>query len=179
VPPEKLVFLDEAGVQSNMTRLRGRALSGQRLVAKVPHGHWHTTTIIAAVRLTGPVAPAVFDGPTNTDVFRAYVAQVLVQALGPGDVVVMDNLAPHKAAGIETMIQATGASVRYLPPYSPDFNPIENMWSKVKTHVRSANARTFDTLTTAAADALARVRPAHCQGFFKNCHYATSSMEPL
>jgi hypothetical protein len=116
IPPEKLVFLDESGVQTNMTRLRGRAPVGERLRVKVPQGHWQTTTIISAVRLAGPCAPAVFDGPTDTDVFRAYVEQVLVQALGPGDVVVMDNLAPHKAAGVAAAIERTGASARYLPP---------------------------------------------------------------
>jgi transposase len=162
-----------------MTRLRGRAPAGERLRAKVPHGHWMTTTIIAAVRLAGPCAPAVFDGPTEGAVFKAYVEQVLVKVLAPDDVVVMDNLASHKAAGIQEAIEKTGARVRYLPPYSPDFNPIENMWSKVKSHVRATGARTFETLITTVAQALDRVTPQDCLGFFQNCQYATSLVEPL
>jgi transposase len=159
-----------------MTRLRGRALVGERLMAKAPHGHWMTTTMICAVRLSGPCAPAVFDGPTDSEVFRAYVEQVLVPALLPGDVVVMDNLAPHKAAGIEQAIERAGATVRYLPPYSADFNPIEKMWSQIKSHLRAMAARTFETLITAIGDALDRVTPQHCRGFFNSCQYATSSV---
>ncbi len=157
VPPGKLVFLDESGAQTNMTRLRGRALVGERLLAKAPHGHWMTTTMICAVRLSGPCAPAVFDGPTDSDVFRAYVQQVLVKSLLPGDVVVMDNLAPHKAAGIREAIEKVGATVRYLPPYSADYNPIEKMWSQIKSHLRAACARTFQTLLHAIGNALHRV----------------------
>jgi len=159
-----------------MTRLRGRSLVGERLAAKAPHGHWMTTTMICAVRLSGPCAPAVFDGPTDSELFRAYIEQVLVPALTPGDVVVMDNLAPHKAAGIKEAIESTGASVRYLPPYSADFNPIEKMWSQVKSHLRATAARTFDALVRAIADALDRVTPHHCGGFFNSCRYATSSV---
>ena len=146
---------------------------GQRLVAKVPHGHWQTSTIISAIRRTGPFAPAVFDGPADTETFRAYVRQVLAPALRPGEIVVMDNLAPHRAAGIEAAIQAAGADVLYLPPYSPDFNPIEAMWSKVKAHLRKAAARTFGTLCDAVAEALTCITANDCQGFFQNCGYAT------
>lgn len=160
-------------MSTDMTRLRGRANVGERLVAKVPGSHWHTSTIIAAVRLSGVFAPAIFDGPTDTEVFRAYVEQVLAKALSPGDVVIMDNLAPHKAAGIKEAIEVAGATVLYLPPYSPDFNPIECLWSKVKQFVRSTNARTFDTLSDGVAAALDTVSPSDCQGYFSSCGYAT------
>lgn len=173
------MFLDESGAKSNLTRLWGRCPVGERLIAKVPHGHWQTSTIISAIRLSGPFAPAVFDGPADTDTFRAYVEQVLAPALHPGEIVVMDNLSVHKAPGIESAIQAVGARVLYLPPYSPDFNPIEAMWSKVKSHLRSAAARTFDAVCHAVADALTRVTPTDCQGFFLNCGYATQNRNPL
>ena len=173
------MFLDESGTKSNLTRRRGRAPVGQRLVAKVPHGHWQSSTIISAIRLSGPFAPAVFDGPADTDTFRAYVEQVLAPNLRPGEIVVMDNLSAHKAPGIESAIQAVGASVLYLPPYSPDFNPIEAMWSKVKSHLRSAAARTFETICNAVADALTRVTTTDCQGYFQNCGYATTTVNPL
>jgi transposase len=173
IPPEKLVFLDESGVQTNMTRLRGRCLSGERLAAKVPHGHWQTTTIISAVRLAGRCATGVFNAPADTDIFLAYLEQVLAPTLAEGDVVVMDNLQPHKAAGVAAILAKAGAELRYLPPYSPDFNPIECMWSKVKSLVRSACARSFETLVEAVAGAIASVTPGDCLGFFQNCGYAT------
>jgi len=156
-----------------MTRLRGRALSGARLPAKVPHGHWQTTTIISAVRLSGRCATGVFNAPADTDIFLAYLEQVLAPTLVPGDVVVMDNLQPHKAAGVAAILAKVGAELRYLPPYSPDFNPIECMWSKVKSLVRSASARSFETLVEAVAGAIAAVTPSDCLGFFQNCGYAT------
>ena len=164
--------MNESGAQSNMCRLRGRSPVGQRLVAKVPHGHWKTTTIIAAVGLRGAFSPAAFDGPTDREVFRAYVDQVLVPRLRPDDIVVMDNLSPHKAAGVREAIESVGATVLYLPPYSPDYNPIENMWSKLKTHLRSAAARTFDDLCDAIAAGLKAITQNDCQGFFQNCGYA-------
>jgi len=170
---KQLVFLDESGVSTDLTRLRGRALVGDRLVAQVPGGHWHTSTIIAAVRLSGVFAPAIFDGPTDSELFRAYVQQVLAKALEPGDVVVMDNLAPHKASGIKEAIESVGASVLYLPPYSPDFNPIECLWSKVKQYLRSLAARTFDALSDGLAAALDTVTTSDCKGYFLNCGYAT------
>ena len=143
---ERLVFIDESGAQTNMARLRGRCDKAERLRARQPHGHWKTTTMISAIRIDGPVAPFVVEGAVDAEVFRAYVAQVLVPALRAGDVVVMDNLQPHKAAGVREMIEAAGARVLYLPPYSPDFNPIEPMWSKVKQRLRSIAARTVDAL---------------------------------
>lgn len=139
----------------------------------MPQGHWQTTTVISAVRLTGPFAYAVFDGPTDREVFGAYVGQVLVRELRAGDVVVMDNLSPHKAAGIREAVESVGATVLYLPPYSPDFNPIEPLWSKVKQFLRKAAARTFDTLCEAIGAALKTITTKDCLGFFKNCGYAT------
>lgn len=138
----------------------------------MPHGHWQSSTIISAVRLSGPCASGVFDSSTDTDVFEAYVQQVLVPALQPGDVVVMDNLQTHKVKRIGELIASAGARTLFLPAYSPDLNPIENMWSKVKTLVRKAEARTFDAVVAAVGAALAKVTLEDCKGFFKNCGYA-------
>lgn len=156
-----------------MTRMGGRCPVGERLMSSAPCGHWQTTTVISAVRLSGPIAPAVFDGPTDSDVFKAYVEQVLVRELHPGDVVVMDNLSAHKSPAIGQIIEAAGAKLLYLPPYSPDFNPIENMWSKLKQFLRKVGARTFDTLCDAIANGLKMITSNDCQGFFQNCGYAT------
>jgi transposase len=172
VPAQKLVFLDESGAKTNMTRTRGRAPRGVRVIDKVPHGHWATTTMISAIRTTGPCAAAVVTGATDSDVFLAYVQHVLVPELKPGDVVILDNLQPHKAKGVREMIEAAGAKLLYLPPYSPDFNPIENMWSKVKQHLRSAAARTFDALQEAVTAALQTITPSDCAGYFRHCGYA-------
>ena len=130
--------------------------------------------MIGAVRLSGPCAAAIVDGPVDADVFRAYVSRVLVPALRPGDVVVMDNLQPHKAAGVREAVEAAGAALLYLPPYSPDYNPIENMWSKVKQHLRSAAARSFETLRDAVWAALDAVTGDDCRGFFDHCGYAAT-----
>jgi transposase len=167
------VFLDESGAQTNMARLRGRCDKGARLVARQPHGHWKTTTMISAIRVDGPCAPFVVEGAVDAEVFRTYVARVLVPALREGDVVVMDNLQPHKASGVREMIEAAGARVLYLPPYSPDFNPIEAMWSKVKQRLRSIAARTVDALFDAVGVAIDTVTAADCLGFFRGCGYAT------
>lgn len=172
--PDKLVFLDESGAQTNLARLRGRCPEGQRLVASAPHGHWKTYTMPAAVRTDGPFAEALIDGPVDGEVFKAYVRFVLVPNLRPGDVVVMDNLQPHKAAGVRGMIEAAGATLLYLPPYSPDYNPIENMWSKVKQLLRSAAARTFDALQQAVWAALDAVTANDCRGFFAHCGYSAT-----
>jgi transposase len=165
------VFIDESGAQTNMTRRRGRAPRGVRVIDKVPHGHWKTTTMISAVRTTGPFAAAIFNGAVDNDVFRAYVRHALVPELKKGDVVILDNLLPHKAAGVREMVEQAGASILYLPPYSPDFNPIENMWSKVKEHLRSAAARTYDALASAVWSGLKRVTPNDCVGYFRHCGY--------
>jgi transposase len=154
-----------------MTRLRGRAPCGERLVEHAPHGHWHTTTMISAIRLTGVAAPMVIDGAMNSLVFRGYVEWLLTPTLHAGDIVVMDNLSSHKAAGVREAIEAAGASLLYLPPYSPDLNPIEAMWSKVKQSLRGASARTSRTLFKAIGDALRSVTLDDCRGFFNGCGY--------
>lgn len=172
---QRLVFLDESGSQTSMTRTRGRAPRGQRVVAKVPAGHWKIVTMISAIRTSGPFASASIVGATDSDVFRTYVRDVLAPRLRPGDVVVMDNLTPHKAAGVRQAIESVGAELRYLPPYSPDFNPIENMWSKVKANLRSLAARSIESLHDAIGLALATVTPSDCIGFFRHCGYIAIS----
>lgn len=171
VPIEKLVFLDESGAQTNMTRTHGRAPRGQRVIEKLPHGHWQTTTMISAIRSSGPFASVIVNGATDSDVFRTYVREALTPQLHAGDVVILDNLQPHKAAGIRQMIEAAGARLLYLPPYSPDLNPIENMGSKVKRKLRSTAARSFDSLINAVWSALDQVTPQDCLGFFRGCGY--------
>lgn len=173
------MFLDESGVTTNMTRLRGRCPADQRLKASVPHGHWQTSTIISAIRLSGATATAVFDCPTDQEVFLSYIRQVLLPTLSAGDVVIMDNLRAHKSPEVQKAVESAGATVRYLPPYSPDFNPIECMWSKVKTRVRSIGARTFDAIVAAVGQAVAAVSAADCLGYFTNCNYATSLLQML
>ena len=165
--PRRLRFLDESGAKTNMTRLYGRAFGGQRVRDTVPHGHWQTTTMLATVGLRGSQAPFVIEGPVDTEVFRTYVGRVLVPTLHPGDIVVMDNLSPHKAAGVREAIEAVGAQLWYLPPYSPDFNPIEPMWSKIKAFLRRAAARTVDALIHAIAEALRTVFPNDILGWFR------------
>lgn len=173
IPAEKLTFLDEAGVQTNMTRLRGRSLIGERLQATAPYGHWHTNTIISAIRLSGPCATILFDCPTDSAVFQAYVEQSLADVLQPGDVVIMDNLAAHKTPAVAQALARLPVRVIYLPPYSPDFNPIECMWSQVKAYIRAAEARTFPALLQALGEAIAKVTPDTCKAYFQNCKYAT------
>ena len=152
-----------------MTRTRGRAPRGQRVVAKVPGGHWRIVTVIGAVRTAGPFAAATLVGATDSDVFRTYVNEVLAPRLRVGDVVVMDNLSPHKASGVREAIEAAGATLRYLPPYSPDLNSIEPMWSKMKGVLRSVGARSVEALHKAIGSALATVTPGDCLGFFRGC----------
>jgi transposase len=144
--PARFVFLDETGASTNMVRRTGWGERGKRLVDAVPHGHWKTTTFVAGLRRSGIVAPLVLDGPMTGPVFRAYVEQMLAPALAPGDVVVMDNLAPHKVAGVQDAIRAAGGSLLYLPPYSPDLNPIEQAFAKLKALLRKAACRTRDGL---------------------------------
>jgi transposase len=152
--------------------LRGRCLSGQRLVDKTPYSHWHTTTMISAIRLSGACATGAFNAPADTDIFLAYLEQVLGPTLQPGDVVVMDNLQAHKVKGVAEALAKVGAELRYLPPYSPDLNPIECMWSKVKTLVRASAARSFDAVVEAIGAAVSAVTPNDCRGYFQNCGYA-------
>jgi transposase len=171
--PTRLVFVDESGANTKMTRWCGRCLGGQRLVASIPQGHYQTSTLIAAIRLKGPCAPWLFEGPMNGEMFLAWVRQGLVPGLQKDDRVIMDNLATHKIAGVGQAIEAVGAHLVYLPPYSPDFNPIENMWSKIKQILRSAAPRTQDQLIAAARTAFEAISTADCRGFFLHAHYAT------
>ena len=154
-----------------MARRYGRAPRGERLISKVPWGHWKTITFVGALRLDRMTAPAVFDGPMDGDCFRAYVEQVLAPTLLPGDIVVMDNLASHKVAGIQEAIEATGATLRYLPPYSPDLNPIEQAIAKLKSYLRKEAARTLETLIEAIASALKKFTPQECANFITNAGY--------
>jgi transposase len=169
--PNRLIFIDETWTKTNMTTTHGYAPCGERLVEAVPHGHWQTTTFIGGLRLDGMCAPMVVDGPVNADIFRAYVKQVLVPELRTGDVVVMDNLGSHKVAGIQAAIEAAGGKVLYLPPYSPDFNPIENAFSKFKGLVRKAAERTIDGLWNTIGAVVEKITASDCSGYFQNCGY--------
>ncbi len=154
-----------------MARLRGRSRRGDRCRASVPHGHWKTTTFTAGLRLSGMTAPMVLDGAMNGTAFLAYVEQVLVPTLSPGGIVVMDNLPAHKSSGVRTAIEAAGASLRHLPPYSPDFNPIEQAFSKLKALLRKAAARTIPDLWTAIAEAIPLFSQAECANYFNAAGY--------
>lgn len=154
-----------------MTRLRARAKGGQRVCEHVPGGHWSTKTMLGSVRLDGSTTCMTIDGPTDTPVFRAYVENLLVPSLVPGDIVVLDNLTPHKDPHAQQLIQNAGAVLLPLPPYSPDLNPIEPMWSKVKNHLRSAKARNERALNTAIARAFRSITPKDINGWFKHCGY--------
>jgi transposase len=169
--PHRLVFLDESGAKTNMIRLYGRSFDGERVVDATPHGHWCTTTMISSLRLDGSTAAMVIEGPTDADVFCAYVERVLVPSLHPHDIVVMDRLAPHRMPRIVQWIEQAGAVVWLLPPYSPDFNPIEKMWSKIKQFLRSARPRTAQKLLAAIAAALEAVVAEDAQGWFGSCGY--------
>ena len=164
--------MDESGAKTNLTRLCGRAPKGERVHASAPGGNWHTTTMISSIRLDGSTACMALEGTTDTESFRAYVSAVLVPALRPGDIVVMDNLSPHKSDPTLALITNAGAQAIFLPAYSPDFNPIEKMWSKVKNLLRGAEARTPDNLITAIGQALAKVTPQDALGWFTSCGYS-------
>jgi transposase len=169
VDPARLLFLDETGVKTTMTRLYGRAPKGQRVCDEVPCGRWHTTTLIAGITLDGPCAPLLIEGATDRAVFETYVEHVLVPALRPGMIVVLDNLAPHKSPRVAELVQGAGAELWPLPPYSPDFNPIEPMWSKVKTLLRALKARTRDEIYEAVRQTLPRVHASDAHGWFRHC----------
>ena len=169
--PAHLVFIDETWAKTNMTRQRGRSLIGTRLVSRVPQGHWKTTTFIAALRCSGLTAPLVVDGAINGAVFLAYVQQQLVPTLRPGDIVVLDNLSAHKIAGVRTAIEAVGARVAYLPPYSPDLNSIETVFSKFKSLLRSAAERTVETLWHTCGRLLDQFSESECRNHFRHCGY--------
>jgi transposase len=155
-----------------MARLRGRAPRGERLIGKIPHGHWKTTTFVAGLRSTALTAPCVIDGPMNGNAFLAYVEQVLAPTLKPDDVVVLDNLSAHKVPGIREAIEAAGAKLLYLPPYSPDFNPIEQLFAKLKALLRKAAERSVESLWYRIACLLDAFKPEECANYFRNSGYA-------
>jgi len=165
------MFLDESGAKTNMTRLYGRAQRGQRVRDSVPTGRWETTTMMATVGRNGPQAPFVFSGALDGDMFEVYVERVLAPTLQPGDILVMDNLSTHKNKSARQIILETGAEIWDLPPYSPDLNPIEKMWSKIKAYLRKSKARSPEALTQAIGKALERVTTEDVQGWFESCGY--------
>ena len=167
-----MIFIDETGANTKLSRLRGRALRGQRVIGKVPHGHWKTTTFVGALRVAGMTAPMVVDGAMNGQVFLAYVQQQLLPTLREGDTVIMDNLPAHKVAGVRAAIESVGAQLVYLPPYSPDFNPIEMAFAKLKQLLRSAAERTIDNLEQRIGTLLNRFQPKECCRYFSHCGYS-------
>lgn len=169
--PERLVFIDETGASTKMARRYGRAPRGERCRAPVPHGHWKTTTFVGALRLEGMTAPMVLDGAMHGVAFLAYVEQVLVPTLNPGDIVIMDNLPAHKPAAVRHAIEAAGAELRFLPPYSPDFNPIEMAFSKLKAFLKKTAARSIDDLWDAIAIGIDTFTPTECQNYFAAAGY--------
>jgi transposase len=171
--PDRLVFIDETWATTNMTRRYGRAARGLRLLAPVPHGHGQLTTLVAGLRTSGITAPCVFDGAINGARFRAYVEQMLAPTLRPDDIVLLDNLSSHKIAGIQEAITAQGAQFVFLPPYSPDLNPIEQAFAKFKAALRQAAERTREALWQTIGRTLDRYPPQQCRNFFKQAGYAT------
>jgi transposase len=171
--PGRLIFVDESGANTKMTRWYGRCPGGERLIGAIPQGHYQTSTLIAAIGLRGACAPWLFEGPMNGEMFLAWVRQGLAPTLQKDDLVIMDNLATHKVSGVSQAIENSGARLLYLPPYSPDFNPIENMWSKIKQSLRRAAPRTQNQLLAAARKAFKAVSAADCRGFFFHAKYAT------
>lgn len=169
--PCKLIFIDETGASTKMARLRGRAKRGQRCRAAIPHGHWKTTTFTAGLSLNGMVAPMVLDGPMNGEAFLAYIRQVLVPELETGMLGIMDNLPAHKVTGVRQAIEDAGARLIYLPPYSPDFNPIEMAFSKLKAALRKAAARNIPELWDVIADAIEQYKPEECANYFSAAGY--------
>ena len=174
VSASRLIFIDETWAKTNLTRLHGRCARGKRLIAKVPHGHRKTLTFVAGLRCDGIVAPCVLDGPIDGDSFLAWIEQFLAPTLRPGDIVVMDNLSSHKKPAIRRALRAVGAKLFYLPPYSPDLNPIEQAFSKLKTLLRKANARTVEQVEKCIAKLIREILPTECVNYFKGAGYASS-----
>lgn len=168
---QRLVFIDETWAKTNLARTHGRSRRGTRLMAKLPYGHWKTTTFVAALRIDGLSAPTVVDGAMNGVTFLAWVRQQLVPTLAAGDLVVMDNLSAHKVAGVRETIEAAGAKVVYLPPYSPDLNPIELVFSKLKWLLRSAQARSVEGLYSLLGTLLDHFPPNECRNYLRHCGY--------
>ena len=173
------MFLDETGATTSMDRAYGRCASGKRVDGPVPHGHWKGTTLTAAIRLGGVIEPACMacDGATDGPLFAIYVEHHLAPHLRPGDILILDNLGAHKVAAVEPLIKRVGASVLYLPPYSPDFNPIEAMFSKLKAFLRSVKARTAEALLKAMGDGLRSVRASDIRGWFAHCGYPIDAVK--
>ena len=171
IDPQRVVFIDETWAKTNMTRTYGRSEQGTRVIQRVPRGRWETTTFVGALRATGFVAPLTADGPINGRLFLAWVEQHLAPTLSPRDIVIMDNLSSHKVAGVREAIESTGAELRYLPPYSPDFNPIELAFSKLKTLLRDGAARTIDKLWDLCGRVLDEFTSEECLGYFRHSGY--------
>lgn len=169
--PERLVFIDETGASTKMARLRGWSPRGERCRSPIPHGHWKTTTFVGALRVSGMTAPMTLDGAMNGPAFTAYVEQVLVPTLRSGDVVVMDNLPAHKPAAVQHAIERVGAELRFLPPYSPDFNPIEMAFSKIKALLKKTAARSVTDLWDAIRDAIDAISPEEARNYFTAAGY--------
>lgn len=167
----KLVFLDETGASTNMTRTRGRAPQGERCVASVPHGHWKTTTFMAGLRDNDITAPMVLDGPMDGEAFLVYVRTCLCPTVHTGDIVIADNMLSHKVAGVREAIEVAGAPLRYLPPYSPDRNPIEKLFATLKTLLRKAATRSVDALWSEIGQLLQRFSPEECTNYFQSSGY--------
>jgi transposase len=173
IDPRRFRFIDESGAKTNMVRTHGRCPKGKRLLSSAPASRWNTTTMIAAIGLDGVHAQFALDGGIDGDAFLVYIEKVLLPTLRGGEIVVLDNLSSHKLPRVAELIQSAGAEVWYLPPYSPDFNPIENMWSKVKQILRSIAARTFDGLVDAIGAAFKQVAASDLLGWFTHCGYTT------
>ena len=173
--PKKLVFLDETGANTKMARRYGRAPRGERLVDAIPHGHWKTTTFVGAIRAAGLVAPRVIDGAMNGDLFVAYVQQVLVPTLHAGDIVIMDNLGSHKVAGVRAATEGAGAQLVHLPSYSPDLNPIEQVFAKLKAVLRAKAIRNVQALWQALGQIADAITPEECANYLRNAGYLQST----
>jgi len=171
IDARRLVFLDESGVTTEMTRRYGRAQRGQRVREGTPAGHWRTLTLLGAMTADGGVATMTIESPTDGEVFLAYLEQVLCPRLQPGQIVVMDNLSAHKHPQVREKIEQCGAQLLYLPPYSPDFNPLEKCWAKIKRYLRAAKARMVDALHQAVAAAIANITQQNSSAWFQHCGY--------
>jgi transposase len=171
---KRLLFIDETWIKTNMAPLRGWGLRGKRIHADVPHGHWKTLTFLAALRHDGIKAPFVLDGPINGEAFLAYIEQVLVPVLHPGDIVILDNLGSHKGQHARRLVRAAGAHLIFLPPYSPDLNPIEQVFSKLKHLLRKAGNRTIETTWQCAGELLKQFSPVECSNYFNQAGYVST-----
>lgn len=176
IAPERLIFLDESGISTQMTRGWARAARGERVTEAIPQGHWKILTTLGAMSVRGMEAVMTVESATDGDVFLAYLEQVLCPKLKPGDVLILDNLSAHKVAGVRPLIEAAGAVLLYLPPYSPDFNPIEKAWSKIKQSLRAAKARTAEALEQAIAEALKTITIENAVAWFRHCGYGVQQL---